>query len=130
MNGGFLQTLVHYGLHLLAPLGLAFLCFRKRPWRAYGILLATMLIDLDHLLATPVFMPGRCSIGFHPLHTLPALIGYGLLLLFGRGSVRIIAVGLTFHLFTDFIDCLWMYRTCAACLEGQRIVPLFQRLFG
>ncbi len=27
-----------------------------------------MLVDIDHLLATPVYDPNRCSIGFHPLH--------------------------------------------------------------
>ncbi len=32
-------------------------------------MLATMLIDLDHLLADPVYDPARCSIGFHPLHS-------------------------------------------------------------
>ena len=28
-------------------------------------MLTTMLIDLDHLLANPVFDPDRCSINFH-----------------------------------------------------------------
>ncbi len=122
------QTLVHYSLHFLAPLALAALCFRKRIWRAYAILLATMLVDLDHLWATPVFMPGRCSIGFHPLHSVPAIIGYALLWTFGKGYGRIIATGLLFHMLTDTIDCLWMYHTCSACLEGQWVFPLFQKL--
>ena len=68
-------------------------------------MLATMLVDLDHLLATPIFDPGRCSINFHPLHTYWAMAGYVVLLFFKK--TRIIAVGLLFHMFTDYIDCQW-----------------------
>ncbi len=39
-------------------------------------MLATMAIDLDHLLADPVFDPDRFCIGFHPLHTVWAGVGY------------------------------------------------------
>ncbi len=68
-------------------------------------MLATMLIDVDHLFATPIFEPGRCSINFHPLHTYWAMAVYVVLLFFKK--TRIIAVGLLFHMFTDFIDCQW-----------------------
>ncbi len=68
-------------------------------------MLATMLIDLDHLLANPIFDPNRCSINFHPLHTYWALAIYVVMLFFRK--TRIVAVGLVFHLITDFIDCLW-----------------------
>ncbi len=68
-------------------------------------MLATMLVDLDHLFATPIFDPGRCSINFHPLHTYWAMAGYVVLLFFRK--TRIIAVGLLFHMFTDYIDCQW-----------------------
>lgn len=68
-------------------------------------MLTTMLIDLDHLLANPVFDPDRCSINFHPLHSYWALLIYLLLLFFRR--TRIVAVGLVFHFLTDFIDCVW-----------------------
>ena len=43
------------------------------------ILIATMVVDLDHLLATPVYDAARCSIGFHPLHTGPLVALYVLL---------------------------------------------------
>jgi hypothetical protein len=33
--------------------------------KAYLILIATMLIDLDHLLVEPIFETNRCSINFH-----------------------------------------------------------------
>lgn len=64
-----------------------------------------MLVDLDHLLATPMFDPNRYSIGFHPLHSYSAIAVYFILLFFPK--TRIIAVGLVFHMLTDFQDCLW-----------------------
>jgi predicted cobalt transporter CbtA len=100
-----LQTLVHYTLHLLVPGLIAYIFFRKEWKKAWLIMLATMLVDLDHLFATPIFDPGRCSINFHPLHTYWAMAGYVVLLFFRK--TRIIAVGLLFHMFTDYIDCQW-----------------------
>ena len=66
----------------------------------------TMMIDIDHLLTTPVFDPNRCSINVHILHTYYAMIAYAGLLFFKK--TRIIAIGLLFHLLTDFQDCLWI----------------------
>lgn|SRR5690554_3781261 len=100
-----LQTLVHYSLHFAVPGLIAFVFFREYWVRAWLIMIATMLIDLDHLLADPIFDPNRCSINFHPLHTYWALGIYIGLLFFKK--TRVIAVGLVFHLFTDYIDCLW-----------------------
>lgn len=62
-----------------------------------------MLIDLDHLLATPIFDKNRCSINFHPLHTYVALAIYFFGLFFKK--TRILSFALIFHLLTDFIDC-------------------------
>lgn len=67
-------------------------------------MLGTMLVDLDHLLANPIFDPDRCSIGFHPLHSSYAVLIYAALLL--PPKTRIIALGLLFHMFTDWQDCL------------------------
>lgn len=69
-------------------------------------MLATMLVDLDHLLADPIFLASRCSIGFHPLHSYLAIGTFIGLTLFRK--TRILAVGLLLHMVTDFIDCLWM----------------------
>jgi len=68
------------------------------------IMLATMLVDLDHLLATPIYQPDRCSIGYHPLHH-PVLIGVYLLLCCHR-KTRWIGLGLSIHMMLDGIDCL------------------------
>ncbi|MDD3771508.1 MAG: DUF6122 family protein [Weeksellaceae bacterium] len=97
---------IHYFLHFVFPLGIAFVFFRKIWKKAYLIFLLTMLIDLDHLLATPIFDPNRCSINFHPLHSYPAIFVYFVLLFFPK--TRIIAVGLLFHIVTDSIDC-WLH---------------------
>jgi hypothetical protein len=69
-------------------------------------MVSTMVVDLDHLLVTPVFDPNRCSIGFHPLHTWPAIAVYLVLTLFPK--TRLVGLGLMIHMVLDGIDCLWM----------------------
>ena len=100
-----LQTIVHYSLHFIFPGLIAWTFFRKKWKKAWLIMIATMLVDLDHLLADPIFDPDRCSIGFHPLHSYYAIVVYIILLYFPKA--RIVAVGLLFHMLTDFQDCLW-----------------------
>ena len=124
---GYAQPILHYFLHLGFPLLIAFVFYRENWNRAYLILLATMLVDLDHLLANPVFQADRCSINFHPLHTVYAMLGYVVLLFLGK-PYRIIGVGLLFHMLTDFIDCLWTFSRCKACLKDSPIVELLQWL--
>ena len=52
ISSNMLRTVVHYSLHLLAP-GLIALAFGKgRRRKAYLVMLATMAIDMGHLLAT------------------------------------------------------------------------------
>lgn len=120
------QTLVHYTLHFLFPAVLALVFF---PWMwqaAYRLMLATMFMDLDHLLAKPVFDPLRCSIGYHPLHSFYAVPVYALLLLFP--ATQPVAVGLLFHLFTDTVDCLWNFSHCHECYLKSRIYALRHRV--
>lgn len=100
-----LQAITHYGLHFLFPGVIAFFLFHKDWKKAWLIMLLTMLVDIDHLLATPIFDANRCSIGFHPLHSYLAIIIYGVMLVVPL--LRIVAVGLLFHMLTDLIDCLW-----------------------
>ena len=72
-------------------------------------MLATMLVDLDHLLADPIFDPTRCGIGLHPLHSYYAIAIYFLIFFFSRAkTIKIIMLGLLFHMFTDYQDCLWI----------------------
>ena len=69
-------------------------------------MVGTMVIDLDHLLANPIFDPNRCGIGLHPLHTHWAGIAYAGLLAIPSWTVRAVAIGCLWHLATDAIDCL------------------------
>jgi hypothetical protein len=120
-----MQTFIHYFLHFGFPLIIAFVFFKK-DWRnVYLILIATMLVDLDHLLADPIFQANRCSINFHPLHTYYAMIGYTLLLFF-RKPFNVIGIGLLFHMFTDFTDCLIMYSQCKDCFSDAPAIELLR----
>lgn len=95
--------MTHYGIHFIIPLLIAMLFYKKKWMQVYFILIATMLIDLDHLLVTPVFDPNRCSINFHPLHSYYAIACYFILLIPKKS--RILAIGLLIHLIADSIDC-------------------------
>lgn len=101
-----MQSIVHYGLHFLAPGLIAYLFFHRRWKKAWLIMLATMLVDLDHLLADPIFDPNRCGIGYHPLHSYPAMFIYVIMFIYPK--TRVVGLGLLFHMFTDWQDCLWM----------------------
>ncbi|MFT6398161.1 MAG: hypothetical protein ACJAYU_002917 [Bradymonadia bacterium] len=104
------QTVTHYTLHFLAPGLLAWLFFRDQWKRAWLIMLATMLVDLDHLFAYPeVFSADRCGIGFHPLHSYWAIGAYAISL--ALPALRILATGLLFHMLIDLQDCWWMTLT-------------------
>ncbi len=74
-------------------------------------MIATMAIDLDHLLASPIYDASRCSIGFHPLHQVLPIAIYIILCLFK--PTRYIGIGLVIHMALDSIDCqvtngIWM----------------------
>jgi hypothetical protein len=108
-------------MHFLVPGLLAWLLFRPVWKRAWLLMLLSMLVDADHLLASPIFSAERCSIGYHPLHTLPAIGLYVVMLFIPQQTIRILAVGLLLHMLTDFIDCLWMFSECAGCCEKSAI---------
>jgi len=93
-------------MHLLVPGIIAYFFFNEQWKRVWIIFILTMVIDLDHLLASPIFDPTRCSVNFHPLHSYPAIALYFLALI--PLKTRIIAMGLLFHILTDIIDCWWI----------------------
>lgn len=97
------KFIIHYGLHFIVPFFIAFLFFRKQWKLVYLLFICSMLVDLDHLLATPIFAENRCSINFHPLHSYIAIAIYILGLLFKK--TRILCFALLFHMLTDYIDC-------------------------
>ena len=105
-----IQFIIHYFLHLVFPGFIAFRFYRAGWKKAYLVLLLTMLVDLDHLLATPVFQSCRCSIGFHPLHSYMACAVYVLFLFHKR--TRLVGIGLLLHMITDGIDCMFSSYNC------------------
>lgn len=113
--------MIHIALHFIVPLLVALAFYRSR-WRgAVLIMISTMLVDADHLLANPIYDPDRCSIGFHPMHTAPAIVTYvalfALPLVVGRSSddralkraprvLHLIGLGLLIHVALDLMDCV------------------------
>ena len=93
----------HLGLHFFVPVLLAGLFFRKNWKVAYLVMVATMLVDIDHLMANPIYDSGRCSIGFHPMHQLWFIFIYIALCFVPKA--RLVGLGLTLHMVLDAIDC-------------------------
>lgn len=103
--------MLHLALHFLVPAAVAGFWFRTQWQRALLIMLATMLVDLDHLLADPIYDPNRCSIGFHPLHQPWFIALYAAMCLLP--ATRLPGIGLCIHMLLDSIDCqvtngVWM----------------------
>jgi peptidoglycan/LPS O-acetylase OafA/YrhL len=111
--------MLHIASHFVVPLLVAAL-YRPRWLFALAALVATMIVDLDHLLADPVYDPDRCSIDFHPLHTTPAIAAYVLLaalpLAWRRRPLsedlpryvlplHLVGVGLVIHMLLDGTEC-------------------------
>lgn len=101
-----MRPILHLLSHLVLPGLVARLGWRRHWLRAWAVLIAVNLIDLDHLLADPVYDPGRCSIDSHPLHSGGAIVLYGLMLVLPR--TRMLGVGLSIHIALDGIDCSLM----------------------
>ncbi len=96
--------IVHYGLHLFLPLLVAYIFFNPAWKKAWAVMLLGMMIDIDHLWATPIFDPNRCSVGFHIFHTWPFFIFYFIMIL--PNKTRWLGIGLVLHIITDIVDCL------------------------
>ena len=104
-----IRFIAHYGIHFIVPIIIAIYFYKEnRLWSAV-ILLSAIVIDIDHLLATPMFDPNRCSINFHPLHTYWAIGIYTLL--FAYKKTRIIGLALLIHILADTVDCYFIRQT-------------------
>lgn len=95
--------MIHLALHFVVPAVVVSMFYRNSWKKAYGLMIATMLVDLDHLLANPIYDPGRCSVGFHPLHEWWFIVFYVALCFVPK--VRVIGIGLVIHMALDAIDC-------------------------
>ncbi len=105
-----MQSFTHYFLHLVSPGIIAYIFFRTKWKKAYVLMMLAIMIDLDHLLATPIFEVCRCSINFHPLHSYWAIAIYVLLLFFKK--TRVVSVGLLLHIMADSVDCIFSSWNC------------------
>lgn len=94
---------MHLVLHAVIPAIIILLFFRSNWKKAYLILMLTMIVDVDHLLATPIYDATRCSIGFHPLHRLVPILIYIGMAFFPK--TRLFGIGLVIHMALDSIDC-------------------------
>ncbi len=99
-----ISSMLHLMLHFTVPGLAAWWGFRDRWPRAWLIMICTMIVDLDHLLADPIFDPNRCSIGFHPLHTVFAILIY--IGMTAARPTRLIGLGLLIHMGLDGLDCI------------------------
>lgn len=113
--------MIHIVLHFVVPLLVGFVFYADRWRRATVIMIATMFVDVDHLLADPVYDPERCSIGFHPLHSSPAILVYAVLFALplimrsrlidrapgsGLHALSLVGLGLLIHMALDLVDCV------------------------
>jgi uncharacterized protein DUF6122 len=86
------------------PLIVALLFFKVKWKIVFLIMVSTMLVDIDHLLADPIYDPNRCSIGSHPLHEfIPILFYCGFCFI---KQWRYVGIGLVIHMALDSIDCM------------------------
>ena len=111
------QPLIHCFFSLRHAFSRRLCVFFNDYKRVYLILLATMLVDLDHLLATPIFSPNRCSINFHPLHSYYAMAVYVAMLVLPK-PYRVIGLGLLLHMLTDLNDCVMTYAQIPQALDN------------
>jgi hypothetical protein len=93
----------HLVLHFVVPAIITALFYRKIWKVAYLVMITTMLVDIDHLFASPIYDPSRCSIGFHPLHQLWFIALYSALCFIPK--TRLVGIGLSIHMALDAIDC-------------------------
>ncbi len=98
------QKLVHFSGHLLLPAAIAYAGYGS-SWKNVALLMTgANLVDVDHLLAKPIYDPDRCSIGTHPLHSIPAIGLYSAMAL--HQSTQDLGVGLLTHMAVDYVDCI------------------------
>src|SRR5690606_5267486 len=95
----------HMFLHVAVPVLVAAIFYRKHFSSSALNMLGGIVIDVDHLFATPILDPGRCSVGFHLLHSYWLIPVYVALALHPRS--RLAGLGLVIHIILDASACNW-----------------------
>jgi|SaaInlLV_10m_DNA_2_1039722.scaffolds.fasta_scaffold40007_2 hypothetical protein len=102
-------------IHIFSNLVLIFLIwffdkdFKKKKqeiFKLFLVVLSSNFIDLDHLLANPIYDPLRCSINFHPLHSWYIMPIYLVGIFFKNKYFKYFCLNVLIHLLLDFVDCL------------------------
>ncbi len=122
-----LRIFLHYGIHFIVPIFVALYFFKEQRVKIAIILLLGILIDVDHLLVTPIFDPNRCSINFHPLHSYWAIFIYTLFLFFKK--TRILGIALMIHILADTADCLMLFLQSEWGHDSIMIRQFFIKVF-
>ena len=90
------RTIVHMILHFLVPFMVAKTAWKGNWLFPFIIMVLAIAVDFDHLLADPIFDPNRSGLGFHPLHSWPAIAVYLVAIFSPR--LRIVTLGLLIHM--------------------------------
>ncbi len=104
-----LRFCIHYGIHFIIPIVIGYFFFKDYRLKAIVVLLSAIIIDADHILASPIFDPNRCSINFHPLHSYWAIGIYFSFIFFKK--LRIYGIALLLHIIADICDCLFILKS-------------------
>ena len=98
------QQITHLSGHYILPLAIAYAGYGK-SWKSTAkVMIASNLVDADHILSKPIYDPDRCSIGTHPLHSLPAISIYSAMLF--NQKTQELGIGLLTHMAVDLVDCI------------------------
>ena len=60
------QQITHLSGHYFLPLTIAYTGYGSTWKSAAKVMIASNLVDVDHLLTNPIYDTDRCSIGTHP----------------------------------------------------------------
>ena len=104
LNVSYSQKIIHLSGHTILPIAISYAGYGS-SWKSVAkIMIASNLVDADHLLAKPIYNPDRCSVGSHPLHS-PPMIGLYSAMLFNEKTEQW-GVGLLTHMAVDYVDCI------------------------
>lgn len=108
---------VHNTFHVLAHLILFLFLYYLNIfpslsiWNLVFIIISSNLIDLDHLLARPIFEEGRCSItGKSILHKWYLILLWVLGVFIPIPHVQVFCLGVLSHILVDGLGCYLMSK--------------------
>ena len=104
LNVSYSQKITHLAGHTILPIAISYAGYGSLWKSSAKIMIASNLVDFDHLLAKPIYNPNRCSIESHPLHSLPMISLYSAMLL--NEETQEWGVGLLTHMAVDYVDCI------------------------